>query len=71
MKCKTCGKVLTPEDRLLAAIFGEDREQCSKCYEIQQMPKCEVCGKVTNYSLNGKPLCIEHLEVAAKKGGQA
>jgi len=59
--CKKCGNALTAESRLLAAIFGDDVDVCSACLEKERANKCVDCGKITSLSMNGMPLCAEHM----------
>lgn len=61
MKCSNCGANLTPEEKLINAIFGSSKLLCEKCSAVSFTPKCRVCGEPTHLTLNGTPLCKEHI----------
>jgi len=44
--CPVCGKELTPEERLLQAIFNDREIICQECYRKSKLPKCSKCGDV-------------------------
>ena len=41
--CPDCGKQLTPEERLLQAIFDDRQIKCQECYLKSKLPKCTKC----------------------------
>ena len=43
--CPDCKKELTPEERLLQAIFNDRQIKCQECYLKSKLPKCTKCGK--------------------------
>lgn len=61
VRCESCGRPATPEDRLLAAIFGH-RVLCPDCMKTETMDRCCVCGYPTLLLVDGRPYCREHIE---------
>lgn len=43
--CPDCKKELTPEERLLQAIFDDRQIKCQECYLKSKLPKCTKCGE--------------------------
>lgn len=62
-KCPECGSELTPEERLLAAIFGEtEHPLCQSCHmEGTITLRCRECNTPTQITLNGVPYCPQHI----------
>jgi len=46
--CPDCSKPLTPEERLLQAIFSSKTIKCQECYLKSKLPKCTGCGNTIN-----------------------
>lgn len=46
--CSSCGNKLSAEQRLIAAIFGQEPE-CGDCFEIKEEERTEI-------TVNGQPL---------------
>lgn len=62
-RCSKCQKILSAEERLIHAIFGQMDEE-PKCYECNledHTAKCSICGVPTELMKNGTPLCAPHM----------
>ena len=63
-RCSKCHKVLSPEERLIHAIFYpiDAEPKCYECNIEDNTARCSICGVTTQLMKNGTPLCTPHME---------
>lgn len=60
MNCAKCKVPLTPEEKLLSAMFGPNPPVCTKCGEKQVRLTCCQCNEAWEITVNGHHFCLKH-----------